>query len=203
MFGITYTPEEEAFRAELRAWLEANLPRAPAPEEEGERRRFQRAWQRALAAGGWVGIQWPRAHGGRGASLREQIIFTEEMARVRAPEILDPVSVNIVGPILVRFGTPAQQPRSRTSGPRSGPSTSRSACRTARARSPTSTGAAARGGAPTWPPSARGSRRPGSRRRCSARTRCASCRGSMPRPTRPPRPRSKLFGSESQQRTLA
>src|SRR5213593_1415419 len=111
MFGVTYTPAEEAFRAELRAWLEANLPRAPAPEDEGERRRFQRAWQRALAAGGWVGMQWPRAHGGRGASLGEQIIFTEEMARARAPEILDPVSVNIVGPILVRFGTPAQQAR--------------------------------------------------------------------------------------------
>src|SRR5207249_4966134 len=111
MFGVTYTPAEEGFRAELRAWLEANLPRAPAPEDEAERRRFQRAWQRALAEGGWVGIQWPRAHGGRGASLREQIIFTEEMARARAPEILDPVSVNIVGPILVRFGTPAQQAR--------------------------------------------------------------------------------------------
>src|SRR2546428_7251417 len=111
MFGLAYTPAEEAFRVELRAWLEANLPRAPAPEDEGERRRFQRAWQRALAAGGWVGMQWPRAHGGRGASLREQIIFTEEMARARAPEILDPVSVNIVGPTLIRFGTPAQQAR--------------------------------------------------------------------------------------------
>src|SRR5438093_872269 len=111
MFGLAYTPAEEAFRVELRAWLEANLPRAPAPEEEGERRRFQRAWQRALAAGGWVGIQWPRAHGGRGASLHEQIIFTEEMARAQAPEILDPVSVNIVGPTLIRFGTPAQQAR--------------------------------------------------------------------------------------------
>src|SRR3989475_220426 len=111
MFWLAYTPAEEAFRAELRAWLEANLPRVPAPEDEGERRRFQRAWQRALAAGGWVGMQWPRAHGGRGASLREQIIFTEEMARARAPEILDPVSVNIVGPTLIRFGTPAQQAR--------------------------------------------------------------------------------------------
>src|SRR3989475_1072180 len=109
MFWLAYTPAEEAFRAELRAWLEANLPRVPAPEDEGERRRFQRAWQRALAAGGWVGIQWPRAHGGRGATLREQVIFTEEMARARAPDILDPVSVNIVGPTLIRFGTPAQQ----------------------------------------------------------------------------------------------
>ena len=111
MFGLAYTPAEEAFRAELRAWLAAHLPREAVPEDDAERRRFQRTWQRALAAGGWVGIQWPRAHGGRGATLREQVIFTEEMARARAPDILDPVSVNIVGPTLIRFGTPAQQAR--------------------------------------------------------------------------------------------
>src|SRR5262245_49357880 len=95
MFGLRYTPEEEAFRATLRAWLAAHLPRTAPPEDESERRVFQRAWQRELAAGGWVGIQWPRKHGGRGASLKEQIIFTEEMARARAPEILDAVAVNI------------------------------------------------------------------------------------------------------------
>jgi alkylation response protein AidB-like acyl-CoA dehydrogenase len=50
-----------------------------------------------LAAARYVGIQWPKEHGGRGATLKEQIIFTEEMARVRAPEILDAVAVNIVG----------------------------------------------------------------------------------------------------------
>src|SRR3989441_1723693 len=105
MFGITYTPAEEAFRAELRAWLEANLPRAPVPEDEDERRRFQRAWQRALAAGGWVGIQWPRAHGGRGASPPEQIIFTQEMARARAPQIPDPGSGHILGPTPLPLGT--------------------------------------------------------------------------------------------------
>src|SRR5262249_61909053 len=76
-----------------------------------ERRAFQRAWQRELAAGGWVGIQWPREHGGRGASLKEQIIFTEEMARARAPEILDAVAVNIVGSLLIHAGTAEQQRR--------------------------------------------------------------------------------------------
>jgi alkylation response protein AidB-like acyl-CoA dehydrogenase len=112
MFDLRYTAEEEAFRAELRAWLAAHLPGdVRPPEDEEARRRFQRAWQRELAGGGWIGIQWPRAHGGRGASLKEQIVFTEEMARARAPEILDPVSVNIVGPTLIRFGTPAQQAR--------------------------------------------------------------------------------------------
>src|SRR2546427_7358093 len=89
MFGITYTPAEEAFRAELRAWLEANLPRAPAPEDEDDRRRFQRAWQRALAAGGWVGIQWPRAHGGGRAGPPRQTTLPQGRGRARAPATPD------------------------------------------------------------------------------------------------------------------
>src|SRR5215831_1096406 len=111
MFGLRYTPEEEAFRATLRAWLAAHLPRTAPPDDESARRVFQRAWQRELASGGWVGIQWPREHGGRGASLKEQIIFTEEMARARAPEILDAVAVNIVGSVLIDAGSPEQQRR--------------------------------------------------------------------------------------------
>src|SRR5215470_16938413 len=111
MFARTYTPAEEAFRAELRAWLTANLPTDAVPDDEDARRVFQRAWQRKLAAAGYVGIQWPREHGGRGASLNEQIIFTEEMARARAPEILDAVAVNIVGSVLIHAGTAEQQRR--------------------------------------------------------------------------------------------
>ena len=111
MFGETYTAAEEAFRDELRTWLAAHLPKAPVPDDEEARRRFQRVWQHELAGGGWVGIQWPREHGGRAATLREQIIYTEEMARVRAPGILDPIAVNIVGPTLISFGTPEQRAR--------------------------------------------------------------------------------------------
>ena len=111
MFGLHYTAEEEAFRTELRDWLAQHLPRAPPPEDEDARREYQRAWQGALASGGWVGVQWPRAHGGRGATLKQQIIFTEEMARARAPEILDAVAVNIVGSVLIHAATPAQQQR--------------------------------------------------------------------------------------------
>ncbi len=109
MFELTYTPAEEAFRVELCTWLAAHLPAGPVPEDEDERRRFQRAWQHELAAGGFVGIQWPREYGGRAAGLKEQIIYTEEMAHARAPEMLDAVSVNIVGPTLIAFGTPAQR----------------------------------------------------------------------------------------------
>jgi len=87
------------------------MPRTPVPDDEDARRDFQRDWQRELAAAGYVGIQWPREHGGRGASLNEQIIFTEEMARARAPEILDAVAVNIVGSVLIHAGSSAQQAR--------------------------------------------------------------------------------------------
>jgi len=111
MFGPSYTTEDDTFRAELRTWLAEHLPRTPPPEDEDARREYQRDWQRALAGGGWVGIQWPRAHGGRGATLKQQIIFTEEMARARAPEILDAVGVNIVGSVLIHAATPAQQQR--------------------------------------------------------------------------------------------
>jgi len=103
--------EEETFRTELRAWLAAHLPSEPVPDAEKDRHRFLRAWQRTLADGGWVGIHWPREYGGRAATLEEQIIYTEEMARVRAPAILDPIAVNIVGPLLIRYGTEAQRAR--------------------------------------------------------------------------------------------
>ncbi len=111
MFALDYTREEEAFRDGLREFLATHLPQERVPDDEDERRRFQRAWQKTLAGGGWVGIQWPREHGGRAASLREQIIYTEEMARARAPGILDPIAVNIVGPTLISSGTPAQRAR--------------------------------------------------------------------------------------------
>jgi alkylation response protein AidB-like acyl-CoA dehydrogenase len=111
VFGERDAPEDEAFRGALRAWLESHVPRSAVPEDEEARRRFQRVWQHELAGAGWVGIQWPREHGGRAATLRQQIIYTEEMARVRAPGILDPIAVNIVGPTLIAFGTAEQRAR--------------------------------------------------------------------------------------------
>src|SRR5262245_22054028 len=111
MFALHYTAEEEAFRADIRHWLARHLPRPPPPEDEEERRACQGAWRGELRAGGWVGIQGPRAHGGRGGTLEQQIIFTEAMARARAREILDAVAVNIVGSVLMDAGSPRQQQR--------------------------------------------------------------------------------------------
>lgn len=115
MITLADTPADAAFRRELRAWLEANLPpgwlagRRELPHAERARYEFFRDWQRTLFRGGWLAPEWPRAHGGRGASSREQMIYTEELARVDAPRILDNVGLGIVGPSLIGVGTPAQQ----------------------------------------------------------------------------------------------
>jgi alkylation response protein AidB-like acyl-CoA dehydrogenase len=108
---FSYAPEQEAFRAELRAWLQANVPREQAPTSlEGEA-AFLTAWQRRLHEGGWTAVHWPREYGGRGASLAEQAIFQEEMARARAPQMMNRVGINLVGPTLIAHGTEAQRRR--------------------------------------------------------------------------------------------
>jgi alkylation response protein AidB-like acyl-CoA dehydrogenase len=111
---LTFSPAEEAFRAELRSWLRAHQP--PAVDEDAEPTlaeevAFLRDWQRRLAGGGWVGIHWPREYGGRGASVVENYIFQEEMAAARAPEIIGRIGVNLVGPTLIAHGTEAQKRR--------------------------------------------------------------------------------------------
>ena len=70
-----------------------------------------RGWQRTLSGGGWVGIQWPRAYGGRGASAVEHYILQEELAAARAPEIINRIGVNLVGPTLITHGTEEQKRR--------------------------------------------------------------------------------------------
>src|SRR5262249_57183848 len=82
--NLSYTPDEERFRAELRAWLEAN-PAGPEPERLDEWVAYGKAWQRKLYEAGWCGIAWPAEDGGRGAALIQQIIFQEEMGRPQAP----------------------------------------------------------------------------------------------------------------------
>jgi alkylation response protein AidB-like acyl-CoA dehydrogenase len=117
MITLADTPADAAFRRELRHWLEQNLPagwlggRRDIPHEEKARYEFFRAWQRTLHRGNWLAPEWPVEHGGRGASSREQMIYTEELARVDAPRILDNVGLGIVGPSLIDVGTPEQQRR--------------------------------------------------------------------------------------------
>jgi alkylation response protein AidB-like acyl-CoA dehydrogenase len=109
---LSFSPAEEAFRAELRAWLRAHAPAAgETPSGLAEEVAFLRGWQRRLHEAGWVGIHWPREYGGRGASVVEHYIFQEEIAAARAPEIINRIGVNLVGPTLIAHGTEEQKRR--------------------------------------------------------------------------------------------
>jgi len=107
---IRFSPAEEAFRAEARAWLEANMPRTPRPADLRARADYDLGWQRRMHDGGWAGIAWPRAYGGRGATLMEQLIWYEEYARAGAPDISTLfVGLNHAGPTLIACGSEAQK----------------------------------------------------------------------------------------------
>jgi alkylation response protein AidB-like acyl-CoA dehydrogenase len=109
---LSFSPAEEAFRVELREWLDMHLPREmPEPQTLAEEVALLVEWQRKLFAGRWVGVHWPREYGGRGASVVENYVFQEEMARAQAPEIIGRIGVNLVGPTLIGHGTSAQKTR--------------------------------------------------------------------------------------------
>jgi len=112
------TPAQARFRAEVRAWLAANLPPGwgtpafVAPRSAQERVAFGRAWQRKLFDGGFAGLDWPREFGGRGASAVEDLIFGEEYAHVRAPDMIQlAVGGHLVGPTLIACGADWQRER--------------------------------------------------------------------------------------------
>jgi len=105
---------ERGFRDGLRAWLAANAPGDWAKLRGSFRSRAEEVaflvdWQRRLHAAGYVGLDWPREYGGRGASVMEQAIFYEEMARVRAPELPNLIGLDMAGPALITHGTEAQK----------------------------------------------------------------------------------------------
>jgi alkylation response protein AidB-like acyl-CoA dehydrogenase len=109
---------EARFQREVRDWLAANLPAGwgtpghQRPEEPAERVRFARWWQGRLHAGGWAGLHWPAAYGGRGATPVELFLFAEEYTRAAAPPMIDiGVGPSLVGPTLIAHGTEAQKRR--------------------------------------------------------------------------------------------
>ncbi len=112
-----FTPEQEAFRKEVRQWLESNLPDdlrgrafAASRADRAEVDRL-RAWQRRMYEAGYVGMDWPPEFGGRGASLVEQIILFQEMARAESPQFVNRGGLSMLGPTLMKHGTPEQQRR--------------------------------------------------------------------------------------------
>lgn len=108
----------EEFRAELRDWLSANLTGEFAglrgrggPGREHEAFAGRLAWERHMAAAGWACIGWPEEHGGRGATLEEQIAFHEEYALADAPARVGHIGEQLLGPTLIAFGTPELRQR--------------------------------------------------------------------------------------------
>lgn len=111
------TPEQAAFRAEVRSWLAANLPDGwrdgvREPDEMGERVAFLQRWQRKLYDGGWAGLDWPVEFGGRGIGIFEEIIFHEEYVRAEAPNLINlSVGTSLTGPTLIACGADWQKER--------------------------------------------------------------------------------------------
>jgi alkylation response protein AidB-like acyl-CoA dehydrogenase len=110
------TAADEAFRAEVAGWLRAHLVgefevlrHRGGPGDEDAFPQERKAWERALAKGGWTAVGWPTAHGGRGLSIEQQVIFHEEYARAGAPGRMGHIGEGLIGPTLIALGTEAQQ----------------------------------------------------------------------------------------------
>ena len=114
---LDLSPEDKAFRDHLRAWLKKNAPRGarrgPRAQEASAAGEIaeQRSWQRRLHAAGYVGIGWPEAYGGRGASLTQQTILSEEMTRHGTPPPIGYLGIQMVGPTVIQWGTEGQKRR--------------------------------------------------------------------------------------------
>jgi alkylation response protein AidB-like acyl-CoA dehydrogenase len=109
---IGWSESEERFRAEVRAWLEANKP--PLPMPSGDTASGVGAhldWERRLFDAGWAVVSWPRRYGGREASLWEWLIFEEEYFRAGLPQRVAQNGIFLLAPSLFEFGTPEQQDR--------------------------------------------------------------------------------------------
>jgi alkylation response protein AidB-like acyl-CoA dehydrogenase len=107
---LTLSPSEEAFRDELRSWLDANHPgREPEGDDAGF--AFRRGWQRKLHDAGWAGVSWPTEYGGRGATLVEQAIYNEEFVRAQAPSAANVLGLAMGGPTVIAHGTDEQKRR--------------------------------------------------------------------------------------------
>jgi alkylation response protein AidB-like acyl-CoA dehydrogenase len=109
---LSYTPEQQAFRAEARAWLEANVPAEPlASFDTAKGFEAHRAWEARLHSGRWSAVTWPEAYGGRGLDLIRWLIFEEEYWRAGAPGRVNQNGVFLLAPTLMEFGTDDQKAR--------------------------------------------------------------------------------------------
>jgi alkylation response protein AidB-like acyl-CoA dehydrogenase len=115
---FTLTPEQEAFRERVRAWLKANMPeewdrRAMAASDVPRAEAYDvlRQWQRKMYEAGFVGLTWPKEAGGQGLTFLEEMIVHQEMALAKAPPILNILGVGMGGPTIIAYGTDEQKRR--------------------------------------------------------------------------------------------
>jgi alkylation response protein AidB-like acyl-CoA dehydrogenase len=113
---FNYSPEQEAYRQEVRTWLEANQPPPLTPEEKeriDEDLLWERnkRWHKKLYEHGWVGLNWPKEYGGRGATFIEQVIFQQELGRLGLPMGINVLGIIMTGPALMQWGTDEQKQR--------------------------------------------------------------------------------------------
>lgn len=109
---LTFTREEEAFRAEARAWLRAHVPAVPLPSLETEEGfAAHRAWEAELAADRWSVVNWPAAYGGRDAGLVRWLVFEEEYYAAGAPGRVGQNGISLLAPTLFDHGTEEQRAR--------------------------------------------------------------------------------------------
>jgi alkylation response protein AidB-like acyl-CoA dehydrogenase len=111
------TPEQAAYRAQVRSWLDEHKAEAPvlsgpgALEDEAEILAARRAWQGKLAEAGLAGVTWPKEYGGQGLGPIEQVICNQEIARAKVPGILDAIGVGMLGPTIIAHGEEEQKTR--------------------------------------------------------------------------------------------
>lgn len=115
---LTDTAHDRAFREEVRTWLDehvvgefAALGGRGGSGDESYGFDVRREWERELAKGGWTCVGWPVEHGGRGASIPQQVIFNEEYVRAKAPGRVGVLGEGLLGPTVIHYGTPAQRER--------------------------------------------------------------------------------------------
>ena len=109
---LTYTPEQEAFRTEIRQWLADNVPEKPLLTLEGEEGYHQHVeWERKLASGNWGMVTWPEQFGGRGLDLIQWLIFEEEYWAAGAPLRVNQNGIFLLGPTVMEYGTEEQKSR--------------------------------------------------------------------------------------------
>ena len=113
---LSFSPEHEEFRRQVRAWLKVNVPKRDPDEslaDYSDPKRIQRlkAWQRKLDDAGYLAMGWPKEYGGQGADLMRQTIVNQEFVLARAPQQIGMMGILMVGPTLIQFGTDEQKRR--------------------------------------------------------------------------------------------